>query len=340
MDALASLLNGPRAQGAFLLRSMLSAPWSMRIHDEAPLTVVAVVRGHAWIALDRGESERLTAGDVAIVRGPDHYRVSDEPDTQPQIIIHPGQRCSTPDGRDLAKEMALGVRTWGNSAEAETIMLTGTYQLAGEVSRSLLEALPALAVIRADEVDCPVIPLLATEIVKDEAGQEAVLDRLLDLLLIAMLRSWFARSGTDAPGWYRGYRDPVVGRVLCLIYNNPEQPWTVASLAASAGVSRAALARRFSELIGEPPMTFLTAWRLSLAADLLCKPEATVGAVAEKVGYGDAFALSTAFKRVRGMSPREHRTRALRREGVGIDGSRHQRAEGNEPITPGDHRIV
>ncbi|MET7297918.1 AraC family transcriptional regulator [Embleya sp. NPDC005575] len=329
MDALASLLNGPRAQGAFLLRSMLSPPWSMRIHDEAPLTIVSMVRGHAWIALDRGEAVRLTAGDVAIVRGPDHYRISDEPGSQPQIIIHPGQRCSTPDGRDLAKEMALGVRSWGNSADAETIMLTGTYQMAGEVSRSLLEALPALAVIRHSEGDFAVIPLLADEIVKDGPGQDAVLDRLLDLLLIAMLRTWFARSGSDAPGWYRGYRDPVVGHVLGLIYNNPEQPWTVASLAAEAGVSRASLARRFAELIGEPPMTFLTGWRLALAADLLCEPDATVGGVAEKVGYGDAFALSTAFKRVRGMSPREHRTRALRREGVGVDGSRHLLADRN-----------
>ncbi|MYV97406.1 AraC family transcriptional regulator [Streptomyces sp. SID3343] len=323
MDALTSLLNGPRAQGAFLLRSMLSAPWSMRIQDEAPLTVVSMVRGQAWIALDRGEAIRLEAGDVAIVLGPDHYRVSDDPTSPPQIVIHPGQRCTTPDGRDLEKEMALGVRSWGNSPDAETIMLTGTYQLAGEVSRPLLEALPGLLVIRDDEWDCPLIPLLAAEIVKDEPGQDALLDRLLDLLLIAILRAWFSRSGTEAPGWYRAHRDPVVGQALCLIHNNPERPWTVASLATATGVSRASLARRFTDLIGEPPMAFLTTWRLSLAADLLCEPEATVGAVAEKVGYGSAFALSTAFKRVRGVSPREHRTLALRRERVGVDGTRH-----------------
>ncbi|WP_406285670.1 AraC family transcriptional regulator [Embleya sp. NBC_00896] len=326
MDALASLLNGPRAQGAFLLRSMLSPPWSMRIHDEAPLTLVAIVRGHAWINLDRGDAKRLEAGDVAIVSGPDHYRICDDPTSLPQIIIHPGQRCTTPDGQDLAKAMALGVRTWGNSADAETIMLTGTYQLAGEVSRPLLEALPRLLVVRPDERDCPVIPLLASEIVKDEPGQEAVLDRVLDLLLIAVLRTWFAESGRDAPGWYQGYRDPMVGQALCLIYNNPEQPWTVGSLASAVGVSRASLARRFADLIGEPPMAFLTSWRLALAADLLCEPGASVGGVAEKVGYGDAFAFSTAFKRVRGISPREHRTRALRRERVGVDGSLHQMA--------------
>ena len=154
------------------------------------------------------------------------------------------------------------------------------------------------------------IPLLADEIVKDEPGQEAVLDRLLDLLLIAVLRAWFARPEAGAPGWYRAYGDPVVGQALRMLHHNPEHPWTVATLADAVGISRAALARRFNELVGEPPMTFLTGWRIALAADLLLEPGATIGSVAHQVGYGSPFALSTAFKRVRGVSPREHRTAA------------------------------
>jgi AraC-like DNA-binding protein len=190
-------------------------------------------------------------------------------------------------------------------------MLTGTYVLEGEVSRRLLRALPPLLVLPDDAWDCPLIPLLADEIVKDDPGQEAVLDRLLDLLLIAVLRAWFARPEAEAPGWYRAYGDPVVGRALRLLHHNPAEAWTVASLADAAGVSRAALARRFNELVGEPPMTFLAGWRIALAADLLHEPGATVGSVAEQVGYGSPFALSTAFKRVRGISPQQHRIRAL-----------------------------
>jgi AraC-like DNA-binding protein len=95
-----------------------------------------------------------------------------------------------------------------------------------------------------------------------------------------------------------------------MLHNNPAASWTVASLAAATGVSRAALARRFTDLVGEPPMSYLTGWRLTLAADLLREPEATIGAVARQVGYGSPFALSTAFKRVRGISPQEHRTGA------------------------------
>jgi AraC-like DNA-binding protein len=170
-----------------------------------------------------------------------------------------------------------------------------------------------LLVLPGDVWDSPLIPLLADEITKDDPGQEAVLDRLLDLLLIAALRAWFARPEADPPAWYRAHSDPVVGHALRLLQNNPGRQWTVATLAAETGVSRAALARRFTALVGEPPIKFLTGWRLALAADLLREPDATIGSVAARVGYGSSFALSTAFKREHGISPQEHRTRAARR---------------------------
>jgi AraC-like DNA-binding protein len=286
----------------------MNPPWSLRIRDEAPLTVIAVVRGHAWLVHDDGEPVHLERGDVAIVRGPDPYTVADDPSTPPQVHIGPGQRCTTPAGEELENMRDLGVRTWGNAPDGATIMLTGTYELHGEVSGRLLRALPPSLVLRDDEWDFPVIPLMADEIVKDEPGQEAVLDRLLDLLLIAVLRAWFSRAEAAAPGWYRAYGDPVVGLALRLLHHNPARPWTVAELARETGVSRAALARRFHALVGEPPMTFLTGWRIALAADLLRQPGTTIASVAHQVGYGTPFALSTAFKRVRGVSPQQYRS--------------------------------
>ena len=307
MDSIAGLLDGPRAREAFLLRSLLDPPFSMRIQDEAPLTLVAMVRGSAWVLPDVGEQVLLDAGDVAILRGPDPYLVADDPGTPTQVIINPGQVCTAPDGTELKGMQLMGVRTWGNSPDGTTVMLTGTYQLRSETSQRLLDALPTLLVVRADSWSSPLVPYLAEEITKDEPGQEAVLDRLLDLLLIAALRAWFARPEAEAPGWYRAHADPVVGPAIRLLHHNPAHPWTVESLARQTGVSRAALARRFTELVGEPPMAFLTGWRLTLAADLLREPGATVGSVARKVGYASPFALSTAFKRVRGISPQQHR---------------------------------
>jgi AraC-like DNA-binding protein len=203
--------------------------------------------------------------------------------------------------------MGLGVRTWGNDPDGDTVMLIGAYQMDGEVSQRLLRVLPRALVLRGDAWESPLVSLLADEMVKDDPGQEAVLDRLLDLLLIAVLRAWFSRPEAAAPAWYKAQSDPVVGRALGMLHNNPAHPWTVASLASETGISRAALARRFTELVGEPPMAFLTGWRLALAADLLREPEATVGSVARQVGYGSSFALSTAFKRVRGVSPQQHK---------------------------------
>lgn len=289
------------------MRSILDPPWSLRIEDRAPLTVIALVRGEAWVLPQHGAAVLLRTGDVAVVRGPDPYIVADAPDTPPQIVIHPGQRTTTLAGEELCEDMDLGVRTWGDSPDGATMMFTGTYQVDGEISRRLLEALPTLLVMSAGTWDCPLVALLSEEIVRDEPGQEVFLDRLLDLLLIAVVRRWFSRPEAEAPTWYVALADPVVGQALRMLHDDPAHPWSVATLAAKTGVSRAALARRFSELVGEPPMAYLTGWRLALAADLLREPDATVASVARKVGYGSAFALSTAFKRVRGIRPQEHR---------------------------------
>ncbi|WP_432135761.1 MULTISPECIES: AraC family transcriptional regulator [unclassified Streptomyces] len=311
MDVLAGLLDGPRARGAFMIRACFDPPWSVRVEDRAPLTVMLVVRGDAWILPDAGERVRLAAGDLAIARGPDAYACADDPGTAPQAVILPGGRCTYPDGRSLNGSMDLGVRTWGNRLDGETVVLIGTYQMAGEISRRLLAALPPLLHLPADRWPSPLTPLLAEEIVREEPGQEVVLDRMLDLLVISALRAWFARPEGAAPAWYRALGDPVVGRVLRLLQDDPARPWTVAALAAEAGVSRAALGRRFTDLVGEPPMTHLTGWRLALAADRLRDTEDTIGAIARQVGYGSAFALSAAFKRVHGVSPQEYRGRLV-----------------------------
>ena len=311
VDALAGLLDGPRARGAFVLRTVMSPPWCVRVQDQAPLSLVAVLGGATWVTPDGGAPVLLAPGDVAVTRGPEAFTFGDDPATPPAAVIHPGQRCTTPDGEELHEAMTLGVRTWGNDADGSAVLLVGTYQLAGEVGGRLMNALPRLVVMPEGGLDTPLVSLLAAESARDEPGQEAVLDRLLDLLLIATLRAWFSRPDAAAPRWYRANADPVVGRALRLLHNNPAHPWTVAGLASEVGLSRASLARRFTELVGEPPMAYLTNWRLTLAADLLLEPDATVGAVAAQVGYGSPYALSTAFKRHRGVSPRQHRLSAV-----------------------------
>lgn len=313
IDAFSGLLEGPRARGAFALRGLLESPWSLRIEADSPLTVIAMLKGGCHIAHDNGESVSLGAGDVAITRAPGHYTVSDFPDTEPTVYVYPGQQCRAPDGRSLYDEMKLGVRTWGNDPEASNLMLIGSYESMADVSERLREAVPPLLWVKNEQWDSPLMQMLGDEMERDAPGQAAVLDRLLDMLLIAILRKWLERTETRDSPWYQAKGDPVVGQALKLIHKDPARSWTLERLASNVGVSRAALARRFNEVVGAAPMAFLTQWRLALAADLLCEPGETVGTVADRVGYGSPYALSAAFKRVRGVSPQEHRAKVLAR---------------------------
>lgn len=304
------LLEGPRARGAFLLRSLLDPPWSLRVEDEAALAVVCVTRGEAWLVTDAGERHHLRAGDLAIVRGPGHYTACDHPDTPPNVVIGPGGACSsTADGSALDEVWGQGVRTWGPGARGDTVLLTGTYEHAGETGRPLLVALPEVVVVEREVWSTTLPDLLAQEAAIDAPGQRAVLDRLLDVVLISALRTWFTQRADEAPGWFRAQSDPIVGEVLALLQDTPEHPWTVVELADRVGVSRAALGRRFGELLGQPPIAYLTQRRLQLAADLLLESDSTLPAIARKVGYGSPFALSAAFKREFGRSPQDYRSR-------------------------------
>lgn len=307
MDTLSGLLDGPRAGGAFLLRSQLEPPWSLRIRDEAPLSIAVVARGEAWVLSGSSEPTRLTAGDVMIARGPEHYTVADAPTTAPQVFIEPGQHCVDADGTSLADAMTLGTRTWGNAVDGATWLVTGTYETVRAVSDRLLRSLPTILVLRAEEWNGRLVDVLCDEMTRDDLGQEVFLDRLLDLVLIEAVRAWFAADADRAPAWHRASGDAVLGPALRLLEDDVARPWTLESLAREVGVSRASLARRFTAELGEPPMTYLTRLRLDLAADLLAQTDLTIGAVAHRVGYGSPFALSAAFTRVRGVSPSRHR---------------------------------
>ncbi len=311
MDNLGGLLDAARARGAFALRTVMSSPWSMRILAESPVTLIAGVSGELWVVPDDGEPVRIGPGDIAVTRAPDHYNVSDSPTTPPSIVIHPRQRCCDLEGNSVLESMTHGIRTWGNDPEGSTVFLVGAYEHLSDISDRLLRALPPVLSLSHADWESPLVPLLCEEVIKDEPGQAAVLDRLLDLLLTAVLKAWFAKQDANSPERWRNQGDRIVEHALRIMHDNPAHPWTLDKLATESGASRASLARRFHDLVGEPPMTFLKNWRMAMAADLLCQPDETVGTVAEKVGYATPFAFSAAFKRVRGLSPQEHRASAL-----------------------------
>jgi AraC-like DNA-binding protein len=309
VDVLTGLLAEVRSSGALFGRNIVAVPWSVRFADRVPLTLVSMLRGQGWIVPDGADPVRLGETDVAIVVGPEPFTVADSPDAVavPLYVMHGPGQCTAADGTEFSEDLVLGVRTWGESLDGPNALLTGSYQVRGRVSERLVSALPRVLVVPNSGQLCPVLDLTVAEVERDDPGQQAVLDRLLDLLLLIALREWFARPDVEPPAWYRALGDPVVGHALRKLHEEPARPWTVAALAEEAGVSRATFARRFTVLLGEPPMAYLTGWRLALAADLLARSDATVDAVARQVGYGSAFALSVAFKRVHGTRPSQLR---------------------------------
>ena len=310
MDALADLLQGVRAQGALFSRSVMTPPWALRFDHDSPLTLVTMVRGQAWIMPEAGEPLRLEAGDTALLRAPGPHTIADPLDAPISCTVLNERLCLGPDGEPLAEEAALGLRTYGDSLDAPDLLLSGYYEVPGELSRRLFSTLPPVLIVPADQYHDRLGAMIEAEISCVAPGQQLVLDRLLDLALITKLRDWFALPGARPPAWYTAMADPVVGRALRLLHNRPAHPWTVATLAGNCGVSRAALARTFTSLVGAPPMTYLADWRVSLAAEQLRGTDDTVDSIARRVGYSTAFALSAAFKRLRGTTPTAHRRKA------------------------------
>ncbi len=303
MDDLAAVLDGPRARGAFTLQVVMSAPWGLDVRDGAPLTVLAVTEGQAWLRVPGATPTPLRPGDVALLRGPEPYEVADAPGTVADLGILPGQVCVGPHGEHLAQTRSTGLSTWG-APDGETTMLVATYASDGEIGRRLLDALPRTLVRRAGEVDTPVTGLLATELATARPGRRAALDRLVDLLVIDIVRAWATETGS--PGWLTGGSDPCVADALRLIQDDYQRPWTVESLARTVGLSRAAFARRFTDVVGRAPIAYLTDWRMTVAADLLHEPGSSVSSVAVRVGYPSPFTFSAAYKRHFGASPRHH----------------------------------
>ncbi|MET7280835.1 AraC family transcriptional regulator [Kribbella sp. NPDC005582] len=284
MDPLDDLLRGLRAEGAVLGTPVLAPPYALRFVDGAALTFCAPLLGSGWIVAEGIDPVRIVPGDTAIVRGPKPFLFTDDPARSgPTIDVRCDGRVDSPGPIDHG-----------------TVLMAGAYHVRQELPRRLVAELPPLVVVPEDHDCTPLREYLQERIAAGALGRHVGLDRLLDWLMVCCLRDWFE---ANPPPWYRALGDDVAGPVLQAMHNSPATGWTLAGLAEVAAVSRTTLVRRFTQLTGQAPLTYLTELRMTLAADLLTEPDATVAAVARRVGYADAFSFSSAFKRERGISP-------------------------------------
>lgn len=314
MDVLSDLLRRACASNAVIRKLIQRPPWSFTLADQVPLSVVATLEGSVAISLREADARAAAAGaptthalgtgEIALIKG-GAYTIADDPDTPGQVVIRDGIKHVTGvvDEGAATATRRIASRTYGDRQPGAIVTLHGIYTLHGSAGDRLLGMLPDLTVVPAGPRTRGPLELLSVEAEHDEPGQDAVLDRLLDLVLVTALRSWGADPDTRLPTWLVAIADPAIGAALTVLHAEPGRHWTTATLAAAVGMSRAAFSARFTRLVGEPPMSYLAGWRMTVAADLLRDTDATVAAVAHEIGYQNAFAFSAAFKRLRGRSP-------------------------------------
>lgn len=232
---------------------------------------------------------QLAPGDVILVRGGPHHFIGHEP----------GAVCLDPDefrARHGANRHSIDPQA--------TVFLCGAYRFSGDIGNGLVKALPSVMPLTPPIGDPlrDVIALLSRELASVEPGQNTVLDRLLDILLVLAIRTSF-RDSTTTPRWYRAAADPRLKRALQMMHESPGHAWSVPELAKLSGLSRAAFARAFGDALGQTPMQYLMDWRMALARDHLRNSEKDLAEIANLIGYGSPYAFATAFRRHHAMPP-------------------------------------
>lgn len=311
VDTLTEVLDNIRSSGALIGQNLLTAPWSVRVEAGSTITVGVMLRGDAWILRDDADPIHLETRDLVVLTGKGSALLASDPDGSGEltcVVTTDGIREDA-SGRFVDSEGLLHREAEVSSpVPAGHALLAGSFPTSGRIAERLLSALPPLLVVPRAQQRSRALDLLELEMENQEPGQQAVLDRLLDVVLIGALRDWFALPEASAPAWYGAAGDPVVGPALSALHAEPSREWTVELLARRAQVSRATFARRFAEVMGEPPISYLAGWRLCLAADLLQDGDDTLESVARQVGYSSAFALSAAFTREYGIRPSRYRS--------------------------------
>jgi AraC-like DNA-binding protein len=301
VDLLSEVLRELRLESAGYRWLELGAPFQVGFDHPGLRGVHIVARGRCEVVLDDGAARPLTAGDLVIFpRGDPHVLRSLGPDQAPVVS---GARLA-------ARTPGAWLRAGGPAPEV--VVVCGAF-IVGEPDHPALRGMPrcihlAGAGGRPAHWLASLIEALSAEAFDGGPGSDLVMARLSDALLIRALRHY--SETVDQPGWLAGLRDPYVATALAAIHADLGRPWTLATIADSAGLSRAAFAARFTERVGEPAMRYLLSLRMHRARALLLDRRTTVAAVAGQVGYGSDVAFASAFRREVGTSPGAYRRAA------------------------------
>ncbi|MBV9867621.1 MAG: AraC family transcriptional regulator [Abitibacteriaceae bacterium] len=336
MDVLTDVLQTVHLRSALWGRAELTAPWGLQ-HTGGDGVVLFhyVLRGHGWLEMDSlPQPESLTGGDLVVLPQSHSFTLRNDLATLPRPMEELWNGC--PQANTSSPASAPPVVQYGGGG-APTTLVSGCFHFDNKATNPLLAALPPLIHIKAEDLQGEnrhgvpwletTLQFIACEIAVNRPGAQTVISRLSDVLFIQAIRAFIAHAAEPhgasrgngqaknetCGNWLRALAEPQIGMALGLIHAQPDQPWTVASLASHVGMSRSAFAVRFAQLVGEPPLQYITRWRMHKATDLLRhgSQDLSLAQVATSVGYEAEAAFSKAFKRMIGESPGAYRRAAV-----------------------------
>jgi AraC-like DNA-binding protein len=324
MDPLSQVLELLDLRAASPSRLEAGGRWALSFPGHQHLKIGAVLAGQCWLIPDQAAPQHLAAGDCYLLVSSHPYTAaSDDPASSA------GPLSPIPAGAVLPSPWPTPAYYQTTADDpGRTILISGSLSFDDTAAALLLDRLPPVSRIAAGSpqasVVAPALQLLAAETAGTAGtagtapGSDLMRKQLTCILFIQVLRALLETretpgetpgeaSGPAAPGWLAALRDPQIGAALTLIHQEPARRWTVAELAAAAGLSRSSFALRFRTLVGLPPLDYLVRWRIQLAARALRSTDRTVAAIGAGLGYSSESAFSNAFKRVRGQPPSRYR---------------------------------
>ncbi len=298
-DPLGEALHLLRMNGAFYCRTEMTAPWGMAMPAmPGYLWFHVVTAGSCWLGTGDGPPRVMGPNELVLVpHGQGHSLLSEPGVATPNVMSLP---------RDLVSDRYEIVRHGGGGPQTQ--MICGAIRFDQPSARHLIEVLPETLHIEAagsapDSWMPSLLRLMAAEAKELRPGGEEVITRLSDILVIQAIRTWLEADPAARTGWLGALHDPQLGRALTLIHRQPDRPWTVAELASELAMSRSAFSARFTKVVGEPVMQYVTRWRMQVALRSFEDGQATTAELARRLGYRSEAAFARAFKRVLGVSP-------------------------------------
>jgi len=299
VDPLGEALHFLRMSGTFYVRSELTAPWALALPPvQGCLSFHVVTSGRSWLEVEGAEPRLLQPGDLALVPHGEGHRLASEPGI-PAPSVHDLRHEHVSDRYAILRHGGGG---------AATSLVCGAVRFDHPAAHHLVKLLPKMIHVEASispqtEWIQSTLRFMAAEAKELRPGGETVITRLADILVIQAIRSWIQEDPAAKTGWLGALQDEQIGRAITLIHREPAREWTVASLASEVAMSRSAFAARFTELVGEPAMQYVTRWRMHVALTWLKEEDAGLVDLANRLGYQSEAAFSRAFKRFIGVSP-------------------------------------